>query len=240
MFGLGMRLVPRRHRFGLTVHLADLLRSPTRWLALHRRLGSFRWNSDRDVALYLLLNSITKNGTTFDLVLNVEGEELVDEALASRRGVLFVAPHAHLSLLIFRYLYDRGHSPVILAKHSSYAVIGTRAKVATVKPSPTALIRFRSALRAGGTACAMIDQTQPKGKRSVEFEVSGTRTAVSTAILRLAVKCNAHVLFIVGGTDGRQVRLSFGSPRTTSTGSADAIANDFVHFVRARTDPMGA
>ncbi|HEX5872917.1 MAG TPA: hypothetical protein VFY65_20940, partial [Longimicrobium sp.] len=153
-FGLGMRLVPRGYRFGVAVRLAGVLAPVLRRTGLHDGLRYLRVNSDRDLSLNLLLVCMTASGTPFDLALTIEGQELLDAAIASGRGTVIVAPHALLSLLILRHLYDRGHTPTIIGQKAGISLAGTSTVAPTLPNSPTVLVVVRSRLRAGGIVCA--------------------------------------------------------------------------------------
>jgi dienelactone hydrolase len=114
---LGMRIVPRRHRFGAALFLSRIMRPIIRLTTAYREHRANSSDTDREVALHHLLRVMTEHGTPFDLGWIVEGHDEVCEALASTRGVLFAAPHAMLATLTSRYVYDLGRIPTVIALH---------------------------------------------------------------------------------------------------------------------------
>lgn len=234
LFGFCMRLVPYRYRFNLAVRLAGILAIPLRRTAVVGGLRAYlRVNSERDLCVHLLLRCMTASGTAFDLPLNLEGEEILDAALASGRGTVIVAPHALLSLLILRYLHDRGHTPTVIAGHATMPLAGTRAEIQTVPPTATVLVVARSRLRQGGIVCAMADRLKSTGKKTHAFDSPVGQLRVSDSIFRLAVRCDAQVLFTAARAEKRGVRLTVAAPRAASAGCAQAIVGDFIGFVQA-------
>lgn len=239
MLCVAMRLVPRRYRFTAAARLAGLLVPVLRRTRLHEGLRYMRVNSDRDLTLNLLLTSMTASGTPFDLALDIEGEQILRDALASGRGTVIVAPHALLSLLILRYLHDQGHAPTIVGSKKGIPLAGTPLVAPTVPNTPHVLVVLRSRLRAGGIVCAMVDRLLSKGKKTLAFESPVGQIRVSEAIFRLAVRCDAQVLFTATRAEKRGVRLTIAAPRPASAGSADAITADFISFVQAHARAIG-
>lgn len=239
LFGLAMRLVPTRFRFAVAVRLAGVLAVPMRRTRVFDGfVRTLRVNSERDISLHLLLTAMSASGTAFDLPLTVHGEEILHEALASGRGTVIVAPHALLSLLILRYLHDRRHSLTILSNDPEISLAGTGTAAPTVQPSPTVLVALRSRLRAGQIVCAMIDRVESTGKQTVAFDSRVGQLHVSDSLIRLAVRCDAHILFTAARAEARDVRLTVAAPRPDSSGVPEAIAGDFIGFVQAHALAM--
>ena len=235
LFGLAMRLVPSRFRFRVAVRLAGVLAAPMRRTKLFSGFRrTMRLNSERDVSLHLLLTAMSASGTRFDLSLSVHGEEILHQALASGRGTVIVAPHALLSLLILRYLHDRRHSPTIISVDPGISLAGTGTVAPALQPSPQLLVVLRSRLRTGQIVCAMIDRLsdRSRGKKTVEFESQVGNLRVSDSLFRLAVRCDAQVLFTSARAEPRGVRLTVAAPRPASSGVPEAIAGDFIGFVQ--------
>lgn len=231
-----MRLVPGGLRFGLAVRLAGILAVPMRasrgFVDLRRGLPL---NSERDLALNLLLRSMTSSGTLFAVPLRMEGEEVLRAALSSGQGTVIVSPHALLSRLLLRYLYDRGHRPTIIGGMDGIPLTGTRVTLPTVHPSPTVLLLARRRLRAGGIVCANVDHLEGMGKRTSAFEGPQGEIRFSDSIFRLAVRCGAQVIFTAARAERTGVRSWIAAPRSASAGSPEAVARDFAAFVQERT-----
>lgn len=239
-FGVGMRVVPHRHRFSLAARLAGSLAVPMR--ATRVFSGLRRWlrlNSEQDLSLHLLLRSMTASGTAFDVPLRLEGEEALEAALSSGRGTVIVAPHALLSRLLLRHLYDRGHWPTVIGGMNGIQLAGTRVVVPTVPPSPTVLLFARRRLHEGGIVCANLDHIGRPGKKALTFESAVGEIHLSDAIFRLAARCHAQVIFTLARAEPAGVRQWIGAPRPGSAGSPEAVAADFVAFLQEHTAYLG-
>jgi lauroyl/myristoyl acyltransferase len=231
-----MRLVPFRHRFALAARLASSLAAPMRATRMFSDLRRWlRLNSGQDLSLHLLLRSMTASGTAFDVPLRLEGEEVLEAALASGRGTVIVATHALLSRLLLRHLYDRGHRPTVIGSMNGVPLDGTRAVVPTVYPTSTVLLLARTRLREGGIVCAMVDRSGDRGKNTLAFDTPAGQILLSDSIFRLAVRCNAQVVFTVARAEPAGVRQWIAAPRCSSAGSAEAVAADFVAFLQEHT-----
>jgi hypothetical protein len=209
-----MRLVPHRHRFALAARLAGTLAMPMR--ATRVFSGLRRWlrlNSERDLSLHLLLRSMTASGTAFDVPLRLEGEEVLEAALSSGRGTVIVASHALLSRLLLRHLYDRGHWPTVIGGMDGIPLAGTRVVVPTVYPTSTVLLLARRRLREGGIVCAVVDHVGSRErKNTVAFASPVGEIRLSDAIFRLAVRCDAQVVFTFARAEPAGVRQWVAAP----------------------------
>ncbi|HEY0026015.1 MAG TPA: hypothetical protein VGB24_24205 [Longimicrobium sp.] len=232
LVGLGMRIVPGRYRLGAAVHLAGVLAPALRRTWAFGKLR-FPLNSERDLCVHLLIRCMIASGTPFDLRLRVEGADLLDAALASGRGTVIVAPHALLSLLILRYLHDRGHSPVAVANAGRMEVAGTGAFADTVPPSPNIMRVVARRLREGAIVCAMIDRVAATVRKTTRFETAVGALRISDAIFRVAVRTDAMVIFTAARVDRGRLCLVLAAPQPGSEGSADAIAGEFIGFLQA-------
>lgn len=237
LVGLAMRVVPRRHRFGVAVRLAGVLAVLLRRTRAFGKLSHLRLNSARDISLHLLLSAMTAAGTPFDLRLRLEGEDVLERALASGRGTLVVAPHSLLSLLILRCLHDRGHAPTIIARDARIPLSGTNLQAPTVPPTSNVLVVVRRRLREGGIVCGMVDRMGTDGKQTRAFESRVGQLRVSDAIFRTAARCGAQVLFTIAHAESRGVHLAVAAANPESTGLPELIADDFIRFVQAHAPP---
>jgi lauroyl/myristoyl acyltransferase len=239
-FALAMRLVPRRRRFAAAILIA---RAATPFI---RRTEAFRnqrkGNVDGvgEIALYLILNTLTKNGTVFDPVLVIDGYEKIESALAEGKGVLVLSPHTVLSLLMGRFFHDAGLNPFMIAADPLMRISGTTVTAQVVQPSPTFLVVTRSLLRAGKFVCAMPDRAEPSERRTVEFETAYGRVIVATPLIQVAVRCEARVIFFVVHVEKRGIVATIVAPSQASAGSADAVTGDFIEFIRAHVESRAA
>jgi lauroyl/myristoyl acyltransferase len=236
-----MRVVPFRHRFACAARLARTLALPlraTRMFSSMRR--GLRLNSEKDISLHLLLRCMSASGTGFDVPLALEGEALLREALDSGRGTVIVGPHSLLSRLLLRRLYDLGHWPTIIGAMDGIPVAGTREVMPTLFPDAGVLLLARRRLAQGGIVCANVDQLRAQArKNTIAFASPVGEIRVSDAIFRLAVRCQAPVLFTYARAEGAGVRQWIAAPDGASAQSPEAMAADFIRFVQERTDYLG-
>jgi lauroyl/myristoyl acyltransferase len=239
-FSAAMRLVPRRRRFGAAMLIARAA-SP-----LVRRTEAFqeqrRGNVDGvgEIALHLVLNTLTKNGTGFDPVIDIKGYEEFARAVAAGKGVLLISPHTVLSLLMVRFLYDAGHDPVTIAADPQMRVSGTTLTAHTLQPSPTFLVAIRTLLRRGGLVCGMPDRGEAREGRTVEFATVNGPVILAPALIQVAARCGAQVVFLEVHAGERGVEATMVTPPAPSDGSADAITEDFIKFVQAHAESRSA
>lgn len=229
-FAKAMLLVPQRHRFAAALLLARAA------LPLLRRTDAYRvqeligFDGPQEIALHFVLTALTRKGAQFDPVVAVNGYEKFERAYATGKGVLVVGPHAALTLLMIRYFYDRGLDPVVISPDPQMRVGGTRVTARTVQPSPTFLVKTRSRLRGGDLVCAMPDRAEHQGLRTVEFATPKGRVIVAPALIQLAVRCGAEVIFTEAHLEGRALVGTIAAPLARTT---DAIVKDFFEFAGA-------
>jgi lauroyl/myristoyl acyltransferase len=235
-FAAAMRLMPRCYRFGVAMLIARAAVPLLRWTAAYREQEMMGFDSPHEIALHFALNALTRNGTRFDPVVAVKGYEEFERAYAAGKGVLVIGPHAALTLLMIRLFYDRGLDPVVVSPDSRMRVGGTDVTVRTVLPSPTFLVRTRSSLRRGELVCAMPDRGEHKGRRTVEFDTAKGRVIVAPALMQVAARCGARVVFTEVHAEGRALVGTIAAPSAASAVAGDAITREFMEFVRARAE----
>ena len=231
---LALWAVPRRHRFSAAALLGRFSTPVVRRTPWYRAQRRNRIDGAGEISLYHALEVLTNSGALFDPALRVEGAEVLDDALRRGRGVLVVSPHARLSQLIFRILYDRGHVPTVVSAAPSAHVYGTRLLIRTIQPSPTFMIPLRSVLRRGGVVCAMVDGKRAAGQRLIEFATAEGQMYISDALIRLALRCEASVVFVSVRLDRRRgVVLTIAGPAASRGLTAAPVANDGAAFIHA-------
>ena len=232
---VALRTVPYDHRYAFIMRLARMLTPLVRRSAAYRGLARITpVISPGDYALHRVLDTLTRGGTGFPLRVRVEGQEVVDEAIARGRGVLIASPHAPLCVPVLAWLDARAF-PIDAVAASDFAwVSGTDARrVTTLARGPGMMIRVRTRLREGRTVWAMIDRTDPRERRLVHFDTQAGRFMVSDALVKVAVRCGAEVVFLSARSDPEHgIRAEFAAPRAGSAGSVERITADFADFVR--------
>ncbi|HEX8283122.1 MAG TPA: hypothetical protein VF588_07195 [Pyrinomonadaceae bacterium] len=236
---MAMRLAPRRLRFGATLTMAGAAATLLRRTSAYREQEVKGFDGPKEIALHFMLNALTRNGTRFDPAVRVRGFEELERARSDGRGVLVVGPHAALTLLMIRLFHDRGLDPVVVSPDPRMRVAGTTATARTIQPSPTFLVKARGRLRRGELVCAMPDRAEHHGGRTVEFATAGGPVIVAPALMHVASRCGARVVFTEVHAEGRSVVAGvISSPEDASSG--DAILEGFVEFVRARAQDHAA
>ena len=237
-FAGAMRLAPRRYRFGAAALVARALTPLLRLTDAYRVQELIGFDGPREIALHFVLNALTRNGARFDPVVEVRGMEELERACAAGRGVLVLGPHAALTLLMVRLFHDRGLDPVVITPDPGMRAAGTTLTVRTVQPSPTFLVKTRERLRRGELVCAMPDRAEHHGERTVEFATASGRVIVAPALMHVAARCGARVIFAEAHAEGGSVVGTMRAPARASSG--DAITEEFMAFVRARAEACPA
>jgi lauroyl/myristoyl acyltransferase len=231
-----MRLIPRRRRFGVAMLLARAAAPFFRRTEAFREQRKGNVDGVCEIALHFVLNTLTKNGIGFDPVLIVNGHDELKRALNAGRGVLLISPHTALSLLIIRFLHDANYDPIVIAADPQMRVSGTNVTATTIQPSPTFLVAARNRLRKGKLVCAMPDRAEHVEGRTVEFGTANGRIILAPALMQLAARCGAQVIFIKAHVEERGIIADIGTPALSSGNSADAITADFIQFVQAHVE----
>ncbi len=228
-----MRLIPRRRRFGVAMLIGRAA------VPFIRRTEAFRLQRKGNVdgagniALHFVLHTLTKNGTTFDPVITVNGYERLKSALAEGKGVLLISPHTALSILMVRFLHDNGHDPIIIAADPQMRISGTTLTPHIMQPSPMFLVATRTRFRRGELVCGMPDRGEPNEGRTVEFDTANGRIIVAPALMHVAARCAAKVVFFAMHVEEREIVADMVTPSPSSEGSGEAITQDFIEFMRA-------
>lgn len=232
-FAYAMRLIPRRRRFGVAILVARAAVPFFRRTEAYEDLRRGNVDGVSEIALYLVLNALTKNGTSFDPVMKVNGYEKLELALESGDGVLVISPHTALNLLMIRFFHDSGHDPVVITADPEMRISGTTLTANNLRPSQTFLVAARTRLRDGRLLCAMLDRSEPCEGRTVEVVTANGRVFIATALVQVAVRCEANVVFTEVHIDKCGVVANLVMPSPGSTGCVDAISNEFSEFIQA-------
>ena len=236
-FALLMQLLPRRYRFQTALLLARATVPLFVRTAAYREQSIKNFHRPDEIVLFLLLNALTKNGTPFDLEIVAEGYQHLERAYAKGKGVLITGHHAALTLLMVRFLHDKGFHPIVITPDHALKVPGTSVGAETIQPSHMFLVHLRTKLRAGKVICAMPDRAKYHGQRTIEFATPAGPVIMAPAIIEVAARCGAAVLFTEVRVEGRRLVTMITDPAASSTGDASAIITDFISFVRERTAP---
>jgi lauroyl/myristoyl acyltransferase len=226
-----VRLVPRRWRFNVALFLARAAQPFLRNTDACRRQLLTNIDGIAEIALYMVTNALTVHGTEFVPRLEMEGYDEFVSLCRKGGGVLLVQPHAVLTQLPFRAMHDDGLDAIGISTIPQMRYAGTRIAANALMPSRTFLVTVRNRLREGGLVSSMIDRAEHSGDRTVEFATVNGPLIVSTALLRVAVRCGARVAFTEVHVDGWRVA---GSIVIAKSDTVDGLAREFADFVRSR------
>jgi lauroyl/myristoyl acyltransferase len=232
-----MRLVPRHRRFAAAVYLSTLLEPiirRTRQYRLQER--AYKVDSAAEISLYFVLYAMTKHGVTFDTHVEVTNYPALREAVEAGTGVLLIAPHTMLLHLLFRRLHEDGFAPVGLTSENDTRLVGTAVPAETLQPSSTFLLNVRTQLRRRRLVCGMPDRAEHHRDRTVELETAKGRIIFAPALIRLAARAGARVLFAEVHLDRGRAIATIAAPEGET--SID-VAAAFMRFVQAHVESHG-
>jgi lauroyl/myristoyl acyltransferase len=235
-----MRLLPRPSRFGAALLVARAAVPLVRRTEAYREMRRHKVDGAREIALHLLLFAMTNGGAAYEPSISVRGYEEVRRAYASGKGLLVVQPHTMLSMLLHRRFHDDGLGPVGIGADPLMRVAGTALTAEIVPPSPTFLVKTRSLLRAGRLVNAMLDRGEHREGRTLEFDTAAGPVVIAPALIHVAARCGASVLFAEVHVEGRGVAATVAAPSPGSFGSGEAITKEFIEFVRAHIEARSA
>jgi len=226
-----IRLLPRRMRFRAAIAIARIVTPPLRLTGIVRQRLAMRMETAREIVSYQLLEILTRNGVRFDPVVRTIGWEHVTNALASGRGVLMVAPHAMLSTFILWLLTDTGAEMNVVSA-APMLVMGTGAPVRVITATPAFLLQARKVLRAKGVVGAMIDRDVVTSRSTFEVPTDSGPVVIADALLQVAFRMNAAVVFHVGHLKDGEIVVTFDVPSPCESRSAEGITAAFISFLR--------
>ena len=232
-----MQFVPHRFRFGVVLKLARLATPLLRGTEAYQTQMKKGFHEPCEITLHLLLNALTKTDCTFDPTIAIDGYEALERAYPKRKGVLLIGHHAALTMLMVRVLYDQNIDQVVVTPDRQLRVPGTGVLAKTIQGSPTFLVQIRNRLRDGKVVCAMPDRAEHQGARTVEFNTAHGSVIFAPAMLQVAARAGAEILFTEVRLKDNRLRAVIVEPRTPMGACVEEITEDFISFVRERVGP---
>jgi len=164
------------------------------------------------------------------LIKETEGLELVDEALATGKGLVLLAPHLgnwELAGLFFssRYKMAALYSPPHIKEFEDY-MIRMRGRLGSelVRGDRKGLMRLMGILKEGGVAGILPDQS-PRGKTNAYAPFFGMEVMTMTLVGKLVQKTGANVLVTYAerlpNGEGFKILVT---PAEPGIGADDAVA----------------
>ena len=188
----------------------------------------------RETSLDLVLMILTRYGTTFDPILRIEGSEHLPEP---GDPTFLAGAHVMLSTIFLRYLDDVGHDPLIIAADPAMRICGTTKSVRVLPPSPRLLFEVRRHLQEGHLVGAMIDRGEPERRNQI-FNTGDRTLRISSALVRLAIRCQARIVFIAARLGGQsEIVISLDAP--TPAMNTDDVLVSFADFLQRTTNEIG-
>jgi hypothetical protein len=223
---LAFRALPKRSRFRWVVRVARCIEPVIVRTWAYEQRRELPFDGLRETSLDLVLTTLTRHGTTFNPTLRVEGlEHLPQPGVAT----FLAGAHAMLSTTFLRYLDDIGHDSLIISADPAMRICGTKKRVNTLLPSTRLFFDVRKHLEEGGLIGAMIDRTNPE-RRNRLFANSRRPLRLSNALLRLALRCGARIVFIAARPgNNSEIVIELDEPSTPVT--AEGALVDFADFV---------
>jgi lauroyl/myristoyl acyltransferase len=224
------RFVPRPLRFGTALAVATAAAPLLRRHPIVRGRLDMRVETACEIVAYHLLDVLTRRGVTFDPRLHIAGREHYETAVARGKGVLFIGPHTMLSTLALRELWDLGLTAAVIAP-DDVAIPGTTERFRAIPPSFTYLLEVRRTLMTGGIVVAMVDRAELARKAHLEVMTTQGPLVIADALIHLAARAQATVVFSAARIAGRQAMLTHvPAPQGTS---ADEVTQAFIAFLQA-------
>src|SRR3569832_722470 len=229
-----MRTVPRQYRFQTVLLLAQATVPLLVRTDAYQEQCIKNFHRPHEIVLFLLLFVLSLFGSFFDLEIVAKGYQHFERAFAYGIGVLVTGHHAALTLLMVRFFHDKDLQPIVITPDYSLRVPGTSVTAQTIQPSHLFLVHLRTQLRAGKLLCAMPDRAEHHGHRTIEFATTAGPVIMAPAMIEIAARCGAAVLFTEVRVEGRKLVTLISEP-ASGAGDASAIIKDFISFVRERT-----
>ena len=196
-------ILPPRRRFGMAMRLARIV-APIAGRLVSRHLRIL--NDGVAIALWLMTLSMRQGGITFDIPIEVEGEEVVADARRRGRGLLLVTGHFTLNTMPVPWLRARGwHVHTVRSEFDDALIVpGTRDPLPHFVPSANMLVAIRTALRDGDAVILPVDSLQPLPNG---FTIGPLH--VSDSALRFAERCGTSVAYLETRASRRGVAATF-------------------------------
>jgi hypothetical protein len=224
---LAFRLLPTRHRFRAAVVFSHLMRPLiTRTAAFEARL-ELQTDRIEETSLDLILTELTRRGVTFDPLIEIDGVE--HDPRPGDGPCLIAGAHMMLNTLYARHLFDRGVPFGGITAEPDMCYRGTRViSDVILVPSRDLLLNVRRRLLQGGVVCGLLDRDIAE-RRTTEFETVNGKLIVSQALLQVALRVGARIVFF--GSRMRDDHTVVISLRRAEASTLDGVTAELVCFV---------
>jgi len=227
------RFIPSSRRFDAAMAASRALRPLIRRSRFWRDRRQLGTDGVAETSLDLLLTALTRCGVTFQPRIDVRqpgGTDWRDNG----RPTLIIGPHRMLLRLVLCHLTENGHVPPVGVSVEPIEIIpGTRRSIETLTPGPDLFFRIRRYLLEGRTVCAMIDRADEE-RRTIRAGTARTML-ISDAVVRLALRCDAQIVFMSAHIDGDSVALTLDA--LPEANDVESVIASFAEFCAAQPQP---
>jgi hypothetical protein len=209
------------------VRIARLLQPLIRRSEAYAARERLRTDGLAEIALDLVLLTLTRHGTEFDPTFTVIGEHLIPKPDAMR-ATLAVATHTMLATMLIRRALERGVMPVTVSA-MPMKVPGTRVDAAVALPSRTLLVTIRELFAKNGTVVAALDRADVE-RRNRPVPTARGDFLISTPIIELALRHDVRIIFLAAALDEDwELTVTLAEPARRNT--VEEILDEFAAFI---------
>jgi hypothetical protein len=228
-----IRVIPRSWRFRTALLCARMVPPLIRRTMPYRQRRKSIVDGPVEIALYIILAGLTRDGIAFDPRLRVVDFELFEAAVRRRKGVLLISGHGALGFAFLGYLAERGYQASVVSYYpDSHHLLAPKVPVPTVSPGRSYLFEVRERFRRGEVVGAMIDRAEAIEGRTVPVETHEGTLHVADALIQVAENAGAEVIFLRSWVESSAIAIELASPSQSPERNAKSIARDFAQFIQ--------
>lgn len=220
------RVLPRQLRMPFLVQVS---RRIDRWF-----FKEATWIGDLDThrerTLHWLLRKATDDGIVFDLAVQHDGIEHLENALARGGGILLIGVHSMLLHLSGRYVHDLSIRSEFVGYDLDAKIYGTRYQPAYLRTDGRILLRIKNLLTQGYAVFVMIDPLV-EGKRTMPFQYGNKTILLSGASIDVALAAGASVVFANALIHRSKPVLFWGASATDNELNSRQVLTDYSEFL---------
>ena len=172
------------------------------------------------------LGVLKNDNIQFKISLN---KELINQAVACKKGVLLIGYHGELMPLIIPYLTNNGFNIISLGARENEINWGNNFKN-EILISATSLLKVKDRLAQGEIVAVMIDTIHANAKRSIEIDTAFGKMNISNAIFKVAAHVNCEIIFLKYTFTKGIVKFKFGT--SGSKDCFETITADYIKFLQ--------
>ena len=225
-----IRLFPQKARFKATFKISQKLQPLIKKTSTFNGLSNVnRIDGPDEIALNMLLETLTTHGIKFDLDVTVTGVENLTIAVNRRNGVVFVTAHG-LSRLAATYLTKNNYLPQFISIEPVILIPGTCKRVNGIVPCNSYLFKVRNSLRDGKLIGAMLD-LHPIQNRTIEMTTVLGPVSIATPLFKIALHTGASIIYSKHYIKNGKVHYVMAMPTINDQHNEFTLAQEFATFL---------